>query len=99
MTITKGKIIVMTVIATLLYVLIEFAVDEAPFSGGLFEGDFWPDGSWMRWLALILIPVLGLWQAFRLGDDEIEVDSRREVMADGQVSDPSWWRALSLIHI
>lgn len=95
MLITKSKVIVTTAIATLLYLLLEFAVDEQPFSGGLFEGDYWPDGTWLRWLALILIPALGLYQAYKLGDREIEVEPERNTMTDGQVGDPAWWRAIS----
>jgi thiosulfate dehydrogenase (quinone) large subunit len=95
MTITKTKIIVTTVIATLLYLLLEFTVDEKPFSGGLFEGEYWTDGSWMRWIALILIPALGIYQAFQLGDREIDVEPDRHDMSNGQVSDPAWWKAIS----
>jgi thiosulfate dehydrogenase [quinone] large subunit len=94
MTITKSKIIVMTVIATLLYVLIEYAVDEKPFTSGM-TGDYWPDGAWIRWVALIAIPALGIWQAMRLGDDEIEVEPDRNVHTDGQVADPTWWKAFT----
>lgn len=95
MIITRTKIIVMTVIATLLYLLLEFAVDEQPFSGGLFEGDFWPEGTWLRWLALIAIPVIGFYQAYRFGDREIEVEADRNEMANGQASDPAWWKAIT----
>lgn len=95
MTITKTKIIVMTVIATLLYVLIEFAVDEAPFSGPFIGEEYAIEGSWIRWLALILIPVLGFWQASQLGNREITVESNRKAMTDGQVDDPAWWKAFT----
>lgn len=95
MTITKTKIIATTVIATLLYLLLEFTVDEKPFSGGLFEGEYWTDGTWMRWLALILIPALGIYQAFQLGDREIDVEADRHDMSNGQVNDPAWWKAIS----
>jgi thiosulfate dehydrogenase [quinone] large subunit len=95
MIITKTKIIVTTVIATLLYLLLEFTVDDKPFSGGLFEGEYWTDGSWMRWAALILIPALGIYQAFQLGDREIDVEPDRNDMSNGQVSDPAWWKAIS----
>src|SRR5699024_2972304 len=95
MIITRTKIIVLTVIATLLYLLLEFAVDEAPFGGGLFAGDYWSDGTWMRWLALILIPALGLYQAYQFGEREIEVEPDQEHMTNGQVNDPAWWKAIS----
>jgi thiosulfate dehydrogenase (quinone) large subunit len=103
MTITKTKIIVMTVIATLLYLLLMNAVDETPFMKDLFAGADWTgstndageSGSWLAWLGLILIPALGLYQAFQLGDREIEVEADRETMSNGQVSDPAWWKAIS----
>ena len=85
----------MTVVATLLYLLFEFAVDEKPFTTGLFEGDYWADGSWLRWLALILIPVLGVYSAYNLGDKEIDVEPDRDLHTDGQVSDPAWWKAIA----
>lgn len=95
MTITKAKIVVMTVIATILYLLIEFAVDEEPFGGPFFGDEYFIEGTWIRWLALILIPVLGLWQASQLGDREIDVEPDRNEMTDGQVNDPAWWKALT----
>lgn len=98
MVVNKGKIIVMTVVATLLYILFEYAVGEHPFGGPLFADDylFSEDGSWLRWVCLIAIPVLGLWQAMQLGDREIEVEEyERSNAVSGQVSDPAWWRALS----
>jgi thiosulfate dehydrogenase (quinone) large subunit len=94
MIITKSKIFVMTVIATLLYILLEYAVDADPFFADL-TGELWPDGTWMRWAALILIPVLGIWQATKLGDREIEVEADRNDMTDGQVNDPAWWKAFT----
>lgn len=95
MLITKTKVIVMTVIATLLYLLLEFAVDEKPFSGALFGGEDWTGGTWMRWLALILIPALGLYSAFQLGDKEVDVEPEQNAHSNGQVGDPAWWRAIS----
>jgi thiosulfate dehydrogenase [quinone] large subunit len=94
MTITKSRIIVMTVIATLLYILIEYAVDEDPFFSGM-TGETWADGAWIRWVALIAIPALGIWQAMRLGDDVVEVEPDRNLHTDGQVSDPTWWKAFT----
>jgi thiosulfate dehydrogenase (quinone) large subunit len=94
MVITKVKIIALTVIATLAYLMVELAVHENPFTEGLFEGDFWPEGSWLRWLALILIPTLGIYTATQFGDREIMVEPDRNSMTDGQVSDPAWWKAL-----
>jgi thiosulfate dehydrogenase (quinone) large subunit len=103
MLITKTKIIVMTVIATLLYILLQYAIKAEPFFNPLFAGDDWTGwirgssetGTWLNWLGLILIPALGLYQAFKLGDDEIDVEPDRDLMTDGQVTDPSWWKAIS----
>lgn len=95
MLITKTKIIALTVIATLFYLLLEFAMVEEPFTSGLFEGDYFFDGSWLRWLALILIPALGIYSAMQFGDREIEVEPERNPHTDGQVGDPAFWRALS----
>ena len=77
MVITKSRLYTFTAIAFLLYIFLEFMVDDYPFhplfSGGatpedgvaFFGDNFWKtlDGSWIRWLALIAIPVLGIWQA------------------------------------
>lgn len=87
----KTKLIAFTVLATIFYIVLEFAVDEKPFTGE-FTGS---EGSWMRWAALIAIPLLGLWQASQLGDREVEVDEVRENYTDGQVEDPPFWRAIS----
>lgn len=95
MLITKTKIIALSVIATLFYLLLEFAVDEKPFSGSFFGDEYFVEGTWIRWLALILIPVLGIYSAMQLGDREIEVEPERNPNTDGQVGDPAWWRALS----
>ncbi len=95
MLITKTKVIATSVIATLFYLLLMFAVDEKPFTTGLFEGDYFFDGSWLAWLALILIPALGIYSAMQLGDREIEVEPERNPNTPGQVGDPAWWRALS----
>jgi thiosulfate dehydrogenase [quinone] large subunit len=94
MTITKSRIIVMTVIATLFYILIEYAVAEDPFFSD-FTGEYWTDGAWLRWVALIAIPALGIWQAMRLGDDAVDVEPDRNPHTDGQVSDPVWWKAFT----
>lgn len=95
MLINKTKVIGLTVVATLLYLLLEFAVAAKPFSGGLFAGDFWPDGTWLRWLALIAIPAIGLYTAFQLGDREIAVEPDRYESTNGQVNDPVWWKAIT----
>lgn len=95
MLINKTKVIALTVIATLLYLLLEFAVEAKPFSGGLFAGDYWPDGTWLRWLALIAIPAIGLYSAFQLGDREVDVEPDHSPSTPGQVSDPVWWKAIS----
>lgn len=103
MLITKTKVIVMTVIATLLYLLIMNAIEPTPFMKDLFAGADWTgaendageSGSWLAWLGLILIPVLGLYSAFQLGDKEVEVEAEHNPNTDGQVGDPAWWRAIA----
>jgi thiosulfate dehydrogenase [quinone] large subunit len=102
MLVNRTKIIVMAVIATLLYILIMNAVEETPFMKDLFAGDWTgaeddsgETGSWLAWLGLILIPALGLYSAYQLGDKEIDVEPDRDLHTDGQVSDPAWWKAIS----
>lgn len=103
MLITKTKVIVTTVIATLIYILLMNAVDDTPFMKDLFAGADWTgaaddngkSGSWLAWLGLILIPALGLYSAYQLGDKEIDVEPDRDLHTDGQVNDPAWWKAIS----
>ncbi len=97
MTITRNKIVALTVIATLAYILLLNAVQETPFFADPFGGNDWTGeggGTWLNWLGLILIPVLGLLQAAQLGDRHIDVEPDHNEMTDGQVSDPAWWKAL-----
>lgn len=96
MTVNKSKVYIYTVISVLLYVLIEFAVVEKPFTRPLFgESLFGGDASWLTWLCLIAIIVLGVMQAMQLGDREVDVTQHVDSGAPGQVNDPGWWQALS----
>lgn len=97
MVITKSRLYTFTVVAVLAYLFLEFMVDDAPFGGPFFGENFWKtlDGSWLRWLCLVLIPVLGFWQASRLGDREIDITPRRADHTPGQVNDPAFWQALT----
>lgn len=97
MVINKSRIYTFTVVATLAYLFLEFMVDDSPFGGPFFGDNFWRtlDGSWIRWLALILIPVLGVWQASQLGDREIDITPTRQDHTPGQVNDPTFWAALA----
>lgn len=97
MVINKGRIYTFTVVAVLAYLFLEFMVDDAPFGGPFFGDRFWQtlDGSWIRWLCLILIPVLGFWQASQLGDREIDITPSRADHTPGQVNDPVFWQAIT----
>lgn len=94
MVINKTRIYIMTVVAFLFYIFLEYAVDEDPFFGDM-TGDFWPDGAWIRWVGALAILVLGFWQASQLGDKEIDITTRRNDDTPGQVDDPSFWKALT----
>jgi len=97
MVITKSKLYTFTVVAVLAYLFLEFMVDDAPFSGPFFGDNFAKtlDGSWIRWLCLILIPVLGIWQANQLGDREIDITPRKADDTPGQVDDPAFWKSFT----
>ncbi len=97
MVITKSKLYTFTVVAVLAYLFLEFMVDDAPFSGPFFGDNFAKtlDGSWIRWLCLILIPVLGIWQASQLGDREIDITPRKADDTPGQVDDPAFWKSFT----
>lgn len=97
MVINKGKIYTFTVVAVLAYVFLMLMVDDKPFTSALFGENFWKtlDGTWIVWLCLILIPVLGWWQANQLGDREIDITPVPHKDAPGQVDDPVFWKTLT----
>lgn len=92
MVITKNKIYTFTVVAVLAYLFLEFMVSDAPFGGPFFGDNFAKtlDGSWIRWLLLILIPVLGIWHAHQLGDRELDITPGGTDGTPGQVDDPAF---------
>lgn len=97
MVINKSRLYTFTVVAVLAYLFLEFMVDDSPFGGPFFGDNFAKtlDGSWIRWLCLILIPVLGVWQASRIGDREIDITPHHADGTPGQVNDPVFWQALT----
>ncbi|MCA9834647.1 MAG: hypothetical protein KC435_11920 [Thermomicrobiales bacterium] len=97
MIINKSRIYTFTVVAFLLYLFLEFMVDDAPFGGPFFGDNFAKtlDGSWIRWICLIAIPVLGFWQASQIGDREIDITPHSIDSTPGQVDDPAFWKALT----
>lgn len=97
MVINKSKLYTFTVVAIIAYVFLEFMVDDNPFGGPIFGDNFAKtiDGSWLRWVALVAIPMLGFWQARQLGDREIDITPMRADHTPGQVSDPVFWQALT----
>ena len=97
MVINKSRIYTFTVVAVLAYIFLVFMVNDTPFGGPFFGDRFWQtlDGSWLTWLCLILIPVLGVWQANHLGDAEIDISPSRADHTPGQVNDPTLWQALT----
>ncbi len=97
MVINKSKLYIMTAAALVLYLLLEFAVDESPFGGPFFGDNFGKtlDGSWIRWICLIAIPVLGFYQVSKIGDREIDITPRMRDDTPGQVDDPMFWKAIT----
>lgn len=97
MVINKSRIYTFTVVAVLAYLFLHFMVSDNPFGGPFFGDRFWKtlDGSWLPWLCLVLIPVLGAWQASHLGDREINITPSRAENTPGQVNDPVFWQALT----
>lgn len=97
MVITKSKLYTFTVVAVLAYLFLEFMVDDSPFGGPFFGDNFGKtlEGSWITWLCLILIPVLGIWQANQLGDREIDITPRTADDTPGQVDDPAFWKTFT----
>ena len=97
MVINKSRIYTFTVVAVLGYLFLEFMVADSPFGGPFFGDSFWKtlDGSWLTWLCLVLIPVLGFWQASQIGDREIDITPRRADHTPGQVNDPVFWQELT----
>lgn len=97
MVINKSKLYTFTVVAVVGYLFLSFMVDDAPFGGPFFGADFFKtmSGSWLAWIALVAIPVLGFWQASQLGDREIDILPHHADHTPGQVSDPVFWQALT----
>lgn len=97
MVINKSRLYTFTVVAVIGYLFLLFMVDDSPFGGQFFGDNFWKtlDGSWLVWLCLILIPVLGFWQASKLGDREINITPQTADHTPGQVNDPVFWHALT----
>jgi len=101
MFINKTKIIAMTVVATLLYILLQYATTKDPFFSSLFAGDWTGNvdegtkGTWLNWLGLVAIVGYGAYQAYTFGDREIKVEPDHNEMTNGQVNDPVWWKAIS----
>lgn len=97
MTINKSRIYTFTVVAFLLYLFLQFMVKDAPFGGPFFGENFAKtlDGSWIVWLCLVLIPVLGFWQASQIGDREIDITPHQATGTPGEVDDPALWKMLT----
>jgi thiosulfate dehydrogenase [quinone] large subunit len=104
MLLTRTKIIATTVIATLIYILLSYAVGPEPFFHALFDGIDWTGaedaatgeyGTWLNWLGLFAIIGFGAYSVYTFGDREIEVEPEENDLSDGQVGDPVWWRAIS----
>ncbi len=94
-TITKTKVYVLTAIAALLYVGMTIV-----FADGLWDpGNFWSseyvsEGTWLTYTLFAAIIVLGVVQAQRLGDREVDVEPNQDAEVDGQVEDPKLWKLL-----
>ncbi|HVL24354.1 MAG TPA: hypothetical protein VM450_09715 [Thermomicrobiales bacterium] len=102
-TITKTKVYTLTAIAALLYVGLTIA-----FADGLWNlNNFWYSpttaddptkyifgGTWVTYVLLIATVGLGLFQAQRLGDVQVDVTPNTDAEVDGQVEDPTFWKLL-----
>lgn len=97
MVINKGRIYTFTVVAIALYLFLQFMVNDAPFGGPFFGDNFGKtlDGSWLAWVLLVAIPVLGFWQASQVGDREIDITPHQVKDTPGSVDDPAFWKMLT----
>lgn len=100
MIINKGRIYVLTAIATLLYIVFGVAFEDQFFWGAeaqffISERATFFDATWLHWLGLVAIIVAGVMKAQSLGDDELNLQPARVTDTDGQVDDPKLWKLLT----
>lgn len=95
MSINKARIYSFTAIAALLYVLLTVVfADDLWKPGNFWSGDYVSEGTWLTYVLFAAIIGLGVYQAQRLGDNQIEIGAGRDTASEGQIEDPSLWRLL-----
>ena len=100
---TKQGAYVMTAVAALLYVLLEWAFgNDGVFnlSNPLFsvteDGErYFAGGVFWSYLLLAIIIAGGIWQANRIPDEGIELGTTVKGAGEGQIQDPKWWQLLT----
>jgi thiosulfate dehydrogenase [quinone] large subunit len=91
-TMTRTKVYVMTAVAAALYVALGIAFADNFFTGGdFFNSDALADSSFLSWLLLAAIIAGGVYQASRMPESGVVIDTA-ETDAAGQVKDPTFWR-------
>lgn len=93
-TMTRTKVYVMTAIAVALYVALGIAFADNFFKvsdGNFFKSDALSDSSVLSWLLLLAIVAGGVYQASRMPESGVVIDTV-EAESAGQVKDPTFWR-------
>jgi thiosulfate dehydrogenase [quinone] large subunit len=102
MRITRNGVYILTAVATLLYIFLEWAFGNDgvfdpsnPWFSVTEEGErYFAGGVFWSYLLLAIIIGAGLWQARRIPDEGIELGGAIKSDGEGQIEDPRWWRLL-----
>jgi thiosulfate dehydrogenase [quinone] large subunit len=91
-TMTRTKIYVMTAISAAVYVALGVVFADNFFTGGdFFNSDALADSSFLSWLLLAAIIGGGVFQASRIPESGVAINTE-ESDAAGQIKDPTFWR-------
>lgn len=91
-TMTRTKVYVMTAVAAAVYVALGIIFADDYFTGGnYFDKHVWADSAILSWILLAAIIAGGVWQASRMPEDGVAIDTAQSD-AEGQVKDPTLWR-------
>lgn len=100
MIMSRSRVYLLTAIAAVLFLVLGIAFADNFFFGSFFTGDYILEGSWVNWLLLAIIVVAGVYQAQRLGGNEIVLEPEVSAHTPGQVQDPGLWRlVLGNVHL
>lgn len=93
-TMTRSKGLVLTGIAVALYVFLGIAFADGLFNlSNFWSSEFYFEGTWLTYLLLAAIVVLGTVNANRMPEDGIDITAGRTTN-EGQIDDPAGWKLL-----